>query len=180
MEDTKHSAAQVLPPRAQTRTAAGCGTRHCCILYTLSIAVRNLTAQSCSKAQLARRARAVQQSAARRTRVRVKRHRRDTIRPHCCERVKRQRCTPTSATAERRRKPAAGSRRRAPARLPPGRAGPTSSPGSRQSRSSSGSVWKSTSASGAPDKSFLGDDAAVLARSSGEEPTSPRQAGVAS
>ena len=29
-------------------------------------------------------------------------------------------------------------------------------------------------------KSFLGDDAAVLARSSGEEPTSPRQAGVAS
>ena len=85
MEDTKHSAAQVLPPRAQTRTAAGCGTRHCCILYTLSIAVRNLTAQSCSKAQLARRARAVQQSPPRRTRVRVKRHRRDATRPHCCE-----------------------------------------------------------------------------------------------
>ena len=87
MEDTKHSAAQVLPPRAhQTRTAAGCGTRHCCILYTLSIAVRNLTAQSCSKAQLARRARAVQQSPPRRTRVRVKRHRRDATRPHCCDR----------------------------------------------------------------------------------------------
>jgi len=47
-------------------------------------------------------------------------------------------------------------------------------------------VWKSTSASGAPDnssllKSFLGDDAAVLAPSSGEEPASPRhRAGVAS
>ena len=39
-------------------------------------------------------------------------------------------------------------------------------------------VWKSTSVSG---KSFLGDDAAVLARSSGEEFTSPRRrAGVAS
>ena len=38
-------------------------------------------------------------------------------------------------------------------------------------------VWKSTSASGA----FLGDDAADLARSSGEEPASPRhRAGVAS
>ena len=38
-------------------------------------------------------------------------------------------------------------------------------------------VWKSTSVSGA----FLGDDAAVLARSSGEETTSPRhRAGVAS
>ena len=37
-------------------------------------------------------------------------------------------------------------------------------------------VWKSTSASGA-----IGDDAAVLARSSGEEPVSPRhRAGVAS
>ena len=33
-------------------------------------------------------------------------------------------------------------------------------------------VWKSTSASGALfTKSFLGDDAAVLARSSGEEPS---------
>ena len=46
-------------------------------------------------------------------------------------------------------------------------------------------VWKSTSASGAPDnsslQSFLGDDAAVLARASGEEPASPRhRAGVAS
>ena len=39
-------------------------------------------------------------------------------------------------------------------------------------------VWKSISASGA---SFLGDDVAVLARSSGEEPASPRhRAGVAS
>ena len=39
------------------------------------------------------------------------------------------------------------------------------------------SVWKSTSASGA----LLGDDAAVLARSSGKEPASPRhRAGVAS
>ena len=38
-------------------------------------------------------------------------------------------------------------------------------------------VWKSTSVSGARQfftKSFLGDDAAVLARSSGEEPASPR------
>ena len=41
-------------------------------------------------------------------------------------------------------------------------------------------VWKSTSASGVGDtrelstKSFLGDDAAALARSSGEEPASPR------
>ena len=47
------------------------------------------------------------------------------------------------------------------------------------------SVWKSTSASGALrqffTKSFLGDDAAVLARSSGEEPVSPRhRAGVGS
>ena len=43
------------------------------------------------------------------------------------------------------------------------------------------SVWKSTSASGALTKSFLGDDAAVLAPSSGEEPASPRhRAGVAS
>ena len=44
-------------------------------------------------------------------------------------------------------------------------------------------VWKSTSASGAQffTKSFLGDDVAVLARSSGEEPASPRhRAGVAS
>ena len=45
-------------------------------------------------------------------------------------------------------------------------------------------VWKSTSASGARGfftKSFLGDDAAVLARSSGEEPASPHhRAGVAS
>ena len=46
-------------------------------------------------------------------------------------------------------------------------------------------VWKSTSASGATrqffTKSFLGDDAAVLARSSGEEPASPRhRAGVVS
>ena len=46
-------------------------------------------------------------------------------------------------------------------------------------------VWKSTSASGAPDNSslspFLGDDVAVLAPSSGEEPASPRhRAGVAS
>ena len=43
-------------------------------------------------------------------------------------------------------------------------------------------VWKSTSASGAPKtKSFLGDEAAVLAPSSGEEPASPRhRAGVAS
>ena len=40
-------------------------------------------------------------------------------------------------------------------------------------------VWKSTSASGA--LSDFGDDAAVLARSSGEEPASPRhRAGVAS
>ena len=40
-------------------------------------------------------------------------------------------------------------------------------------------VWKSTSASGAP--YFLGDDAAVVARSSGEEPASPRhRASVAS
>ena len=39
-------------------------------------------------------------------------------------------------------------------------------------------VWKSTSVSGAPD---LGDDAAVLALSSGKEPASPRhRAGVAS
>ena len=38
-------------------------------------------------------------------------------------------------------------------------------------------VWKSTNVSGA----LLGDDAAVLARSSGEEPASPRhRAGVAS
>ena len=38
-------------------------------------------------------------------------------------------------------------------------------------------VWKSTSVSGA----LLGDDVAVLARSSGEEPTPPRhRAGVAS
>ena len=36
----------------------------------------------------------------------------------------------------------------------------------------SAAVWKSTSASGA--KSFLGNDAAVLARSSGEEATPPR------
>ena len=47
------------------------------------------------------------------------------------------------------------------------------------------SAGKSTSDSGAPDysslKSFLGDDAAVLARSSGEEPAPPRhRAGVAS
>ena len=46
------------------------------------------------------------------------------------------------------------------------------------------SVWKSTSATGARQfftKSFLGDDAAVLALSSGEEPASPRhRAGVAS
>ena len=45
-------------------------------------------------------------------------------------------------------------------------------------------VWKSTSASGAGQfftESFLGDVAAVLVRSSGEEPTSPRhRAGVAS
>ena len=45
-------------------------------------------------------------------------------------------------------------------------------------------VWKSTSASGARQfftKSFLGDDAAVLARSRGEEPAPPRhRAGVAS
>ena len=45
-------------------------------------------------------------------------------------------------------------------------------------------VWKSTSVSGARQfftKSFLGDDVAVLARSSGEEPASPRhRAGVAS
>ena len=44
-------------------------------------------------------------------------------------------------------------------------------------------VWKSTNASGAQffTKSFLGDDAAVLAPSSGEEPASPRhRAGVAS
>ena len=44
-------------------------------------------------------------------------------------------------------------------------------------------VWKSTSASGAPDnfhEVILGDDAAVLAPSSGEEPTPPRhRAGVA-
>ena len=45
-----------------------------------------------------------------------------------------------------------------------------------------GPVWKSTSATGAIfTKSFLGDDAAVLARSSGEQPASPRhRAGVAS
>ena len=168
MEDTKHSAAQVLPPRAhQTRTAAGCGTRHCCILYTLSIAVRNLTAQSCSKAQLARRARAVQQSPPRRTRVRVKRNRRDATRPHCCEcerhrqgtpapqaerrrkldratpspraERRRKRCTKTSATAT----PRAGgrhcrSRVLEPARPPSGRDGHTSNPGWRRSRSSSG------------------------------------------
>ena len=43
------------------------------------------------------------------------------------------------------------------------------------------SVWKSTSVSGAPKKPFLDDDAAVLAPSSGDEPTSPRhRAGVAS
>ena len=44
-------------------------------------------------------------------------------------------------------------------------------------------VWKSTSASGAEffTKSFLGENAAVLALSSGEEPASPRhRAGVAS
>ena len=43
-------------------------------------------------------------------------------------------------------------------------------------------VWKSTSASGTFfTKSFLGNDVAVLARSSGEEPASPRhRAGVAS
>ena len=45
-------------------------------------------------------------------------------------------------------------------------------------------VWKATSASGARQfftKSFLGDDAPMLAPSSGEEPTSPRhRAGVAS
>ena len=44
-------------------------------------------------------------------------------------------------------------------------------------------VWKSTSVSGAQffTKSFHGDDAADLARSSGEEPTSSRRrAGVAS
>ena len=45
-------------------------------------------------------------------------------------------------------------------------------------------VWKSTSVSGDRQfftKSFLGDDAAVLARSSGEEPALPRhRAGVAS
>ena len=45
-------------------------------------------------------------------------------------------------------------------------------------------VWKSTSVSGARQfftKSFLGDDMADLARSSGEEPASPRhRAGVAS
>ena len=45
-------------------------------------------------------------------------------------------------------------------------------------------VWKSTSASGARQfftKLFPGDDAAVLARSSGDETTSPRhRAGVAS
>ena len=45
-------------------------------------------------------------------------------------------------------------------------------------------VWKSTSASGARQfftKSFLGENAAVLAASSGEEPASPRRrAGVAS
>ena len=45
-------------------------------------------------------------------------------------------------------------------------------------------VWKSTSVSGARQfftKSFLGDDAADLSRSSGEEPASPRhRAGVAS
>ena len=50
---------------------------------------------------------------------------------------------------------------------------------------SSSTVWKSTNASGAPDNSslshFLGDDVAVLARSSGEELASPRhRAGVAS
>ena len=43
----------------------------------------------------------------------------------------------------------------------------------------SGAVWKSTGVSGA--QSFLGDDAVVLARSSGEEPASPRhRAGVMS
>ena len=43
-------------------------------------------------------------------------------------------------------------------------------------------AWKSTSVSGALfSKSFLGDDATVLAPSSGEEPASPRhRAGVAS
>ena len=46
-----------------------------------------------------------------------------------------------------------------------------------------GPVWKSTSVSGAQffTKSLLGDVAVVLARSSGEEPASPRhRAGVAS
>jgi hypothetical protein len=53
----------------------------------------------------------------------------------------------------------------------------------RRVRCESRPVCKSTSVSGAQffAKSFLGDDAAVLARSSGEEPASPRhRAGVAS
>ena len=53
----------------------------------------------------------------------------------------------------------------------------------RRVRCGSRPVCKSTSVSGAQffAKSFLGDDAAVLARSSGEEPASPRhRAGVAS
>merc|ERR1712093_313441 len=53
----------------------------------------------------------------------------------------------------------------------------------RRTRVESRAVWKSTSVSGAQffTKSFLGDDAAVLARSSGEEPASPRhRAGIAS
>ena len=152
-------AARLLPPRAQaTRTSAGCGTRHCCLLYAFIIASSELIGSKLLNSFAGQESvqcnSAPQQCAARYTSA-CKRHRRDTTRPYCCERVKRQRCTPTSATAERRRKPAAGSRRRAPARPPSGRAGPTSSPGSRQSRSSSGSVWKSTSASGAPDDSSL-------------------------
>ena len=54
----------------------------------------------------------------------------------------------------------------------------------REAKERLGAVWKSTGASGARQfftKSILGDDAALLARSSGEEPAPPRhRAGVAS
>ena len=141
-----------------------CGTRHSCLLYTLFIAVRNLTAQSsawpgervqCNSALqqcAATYASACETPSPRRNTAALLRayanegHAVITKKERC-----RKRCMRTSAPAA----PRAGSRRRAPARLPPGRAGPTSSPGSRQSRSSSGSVWKSTSASGAPDDSSL-------------------------
>ena len=43
--DTKTSSPSATVAQV-TRTAAACGTRHSCLLYTLFIAVRNLTAQS--------------------------------------------------------------------------------------------------------------------------------------